>query len=154
MYPADLPGSVFVCNMFEPRYHSSMSEKFQFNPEAESKEGKKREYVAVAKELSERQEGYSFPGLDEGAYANLKATEEEGQGYITPIDDVIERFQAEGMKVVFGNDSDSGTVFVLPKNSDDVQGDSIHPRHLRITEDMGPELKKLIEMNQEMNQES
>ena len=128
-----------------------MSEQFQFNNEAETKEQKKRAYIALAKELSERTEGFAFPGMNEDSYAELKATEEEGEGYITPVDDIVVRLQNEGIKVVLGDHPENGDVYILPQGSSDILQDSILPRHLMATEDMEPELRKLVDMNVDLN---
>ena len=132
-------------------YPPSMPEQFQFNNEAESKEQMKGEYIGLAKELSERAEAFAFPGVNEDSYAELKATEEEGQGYITPIDDIVVRLQDEGIKVVLGEHPENGDVYILPQGSSDIQQDSILPRHLMATEDMEPELRKLVDMNVDLN---
>lgn len=131
-------------------------EKFNFDgtpseqpttPEQE-KAQKKQEYIALAKELSEHHEGFPFPGLTEKAYSTIKADQDEYPGYSTPIDELIEKFTTQGMKVVLGNHPDSGNIFVLPLNSNDVENDSLFPRHLAITGDMDDAVKTLITKNQ------
>lgn len=124
-----------------------MSENLPDNSETESKEREKREYVRLGKELSERTEGFSFPGVNQESYAEMKAHEGMYLGHVTPIDDLIRRFRAEGMKVVLGDDPENGYVFILPLGSDDITGESILPRHLMQAEGMSSGLKRLIEMN-------
>ena len=103
----------------------------------------------VASELVERSksETFSFSELDESAYAKLKADEEDMPGMTTPIDELVAKFQAEGLKVTFGDHPASGNVFILPATATDVEMDSVFPRHLKVTAGMDPALKQLIEMN-------
>jgi len=130
-----------------------MPENFPDNPQPESQERKKSEYLSLAKDLSERHEGFPFPGINGEAYEKIKAEEEAYLEHITPIDDLLARLESEGIKVVFGNHPESGSVFILPKNSFDIKRDSLFPRHLsRLrTGDIDPELKKLIEMHVGLN---
>ncbi len=102
---------------------------------------------ALAKELIESNEVFPFSGLDSGAYAKIKADEEESPGYATPIDELIKRFEDEGMKVVFGKNPESGNVFILPLQSDDIENDSLFPKHLQISEGMNEKLKELISLS-------
>ncbi len=126
-----------------------MSENFpnEFEGGASEQEQKTREVVALAKELSESREVFPFPEIESGAYSKLKATDEEYPGYTTPIDELVVRFAQEGIKVVLGSHPDSGNVFILPAGSDDIERDSVFPRHLQFSDDMDPRLKKLILLN-------
>ena len=74
----------------------------------------------------------------------MKASEEEDSGYTTPVDDLIERFKNEGMKVVLGKNPQSGNVYVLPSESINIEMDSISPRQLQLGEEMNEKLKELI----------
>lgn len=67
-----------------------------------TEEKKEKDVLTLAKELHESNEVFPFPGLRPEAYAQLKATDEEFPGYVTPIDGLLERFKNEGMKVVLG----------------------------------------------------
>ena len=109
-------------------------------------EQRKKEIIALVLGLSESQESFSFPGINPEAYVKLKSEEEEFPGYATPVDELIERFKNEGMKVVLGKDPDSGNVFILPSLSNDIENDGIFPKHLKINEIMDERLKKLILM--------
>ena len=102
--------------------------------------------VALAVEIIESHEVFPFRGLDSGAYAKIKADEEESPGYATPIDELVKRFEDEGMKVVLGKNPESGNVFILPLQSDDIVNDSLFPRHLQISEGMNEKLKELISL--------
>ncbi len=102
--------------------------------------------VALAVEIIESREVFPFSGLDSGAYAKIKADEEESPGYATPIDELVKRFEDEGMRVVLGKNPESGNVFILPLQSDDIENDSLFPRHLQISEGMNEKLKELISL--------
>ena len=105
----------------------------------------KQEIIALARELYESQETFPFPGLEPEAYAELKAFDEEFPGYATPVDQLLERFKNEGMKVVFGEDPESGNIHILPAQSSDIENDMIPPKHFQTSSGMNPKLKELIE---------
>jgi len=105
------------------------------------------EYVFLAREIIERHESFPFPGLNQKAYIKIRAEQEEYPGYATPIDELIERFKTEGMKVVLGKNPESGNVFILPSGSDDIENDNLFPRHLEITDDMDSKLRRLVLAN-------
>ena len=88
--------------------------------------------MAITTELmfGEHPESFPFPGFPPEIYAALKADEEELPGYGTPVDELIERFAREGMKVVLGKNPQSGNVFVMPMESDDIENDAIRPSQL------------------------
>jgi hypothetical protein len=108
------------------------------SPERESDMNKERMtlFVEMVEKLSQF-ERLPFPGINPESYASLKAVDEKFPGYTTPIDELIKRFESEGMKVVLGNDKESGNVFILPAGSNDIEKDSVFPRHLNVSEDMG-----------------
>jgi len=58
------------------------------------------------------------------------------------------------MKVVLGKYPESGNVFILPAQSDDIVNDNLFPRHLQTNEMMGEKLKKLILLNSEQFNET
>lgn len=104
----------------------------------------KEALLDVLKELSERTESIPFKGLDEEAYAKLKAEEEEYPGMATPIDELLKRFDEQGLKVMLGKDPKSGNAFILPFESTDVEMDSVQPGSLKVREGMDPLLVQLI----------
>ncbi|MFA5948643.1 MAG: hypothetical protein WC806_06825, partial [Candidatus Gracilibacteria bacterium] len=112
----------------------------QFENTDNTREQKVKEILALATELRESQEIFAFPGIEAEAYAKLKASDEEFPGYVTLIDELIERFKNEGMKVSLGAYSESEFVFILPAQSSDLRNDSIYPRHLQISETMDERL--------------
>jgi len=120
----------------------------KFEDENSREEERKREIMALATELSESQEVFPFPGMNESDYLEAKAGDLEYPGYTTPVDELIKRCQNEGMKVVLGEHPESGNVFILPANSDDAAKDSIYPRQLRINPGMNEKLKELIRLKQ------
>ena len=95
-------------------------------------------------ELYKSGEIFPFSGIDAESYSKMKAGEEEDPGYTTPIDEIIERFKSEGMKVVLGKNPQSGNVFVLPAQSDHIEMDSISPKQLQLNEGMNEKLRGLI----------
>lgn len=112
----------------------------------ESKEGQKgREFLALARELHKSHEVFPFPGLEPSSYENLKSSDAEYPGYTTPIDEIIERFKTEGMKVVLGANPESGNVFMLPALSDDIENDMVLPKHFRTEGISNEKLRALIE---------
>ena len=104
-------------------------------------------YVDLAIELSQRPERFLFPGIDDDAYAKIKAGEEEDPGYATPIDILLERFVQHGMKIVLGKNPQSGNVFILPGDSNNIEEDSLFPRQLKPHNVVDQKLKKLIVAN-------
>ncbi len=101
--------------------------------------------TALAKELIESQETFTFPGIDPAAYAERKAADEEYPGYSTPTDKILAKM-AEGFKIVLSaSDPESGNIFVMPINSND-QWDSLWVQQLLITDGMDERLKKLIQL--------
>lgn len=112
--------------------------------ELDRKKRKIERIIVLASELSKSPDSFPFSGLDAASYSKLKASGEEFPGYATPIDELLERFKNEGVKVVFGDHPDSGNVYILPGGSDDVENDSVFPRHLQIIEGMDEKLKELI----------
>ena len=109
----------------------------------EKMEQRKKRIIALAKELSEAHIIYRFFGVNPDNYSKLKSEEEEFPGFATPIDELVQRFKDEGIKVVFGNDPESGNVFILPFLSNDIENDSIFPKHLKVDKDMDSRLKEL-----------
>lgn len=113
-------------------------------PIESAKNRAKRELLSLAHELSEGKENFPFPGIDAAAYERMKADEIEFPGFATPVDELIERFKSEGMKVVLGEHPDSGNIFILPAQSNDIENDSIFPKHLQISDSMDERIKRLI----------
>jgi hypothetical protein len=113
---------------------------------SEKEPTRKEKIIALAVELSESRESFAFPGIDPEFYSKIKAGQEEDPDHSTPIDELVERFKNEGMKVVLGKYPESGNVFILPAQSDDIENDSVFPRHLQINEGMNDKLKELISL--------
>ncbi len=117
----------------------------------ESLEALRAEYLELARELSESKETFPFPGIDPEIYPKIKVAEAEFPGYSTPIDELIVRFEKEGMNVVLGKPQ-SLRVYILPASSNDIEQDAIAPRQLEINDQMDEKLKKLIKMGRELFQ--
>lgn len=106
---------------------------------------RKMRLIELATELSEVEGGLSFPGIDSTGYAKLKTDEDVYPGCATPIDELIQRFSGEGVKIAFGKDP--GNIYILPCGSDDIENDSVFPRYLDMRDDMDPRLRELILLN-------
>lgn len=103
----------------------------------------KGEIIRIAQELFEGGEVFPFPGLDPESYSKIKAEQEECPGYTTPIDELLERFNKEGFKVVL-KDPESGNVLILPQGSDDIYNDFLFPRNLSTEGNIDERLSTLI----------
>ncbi len=117
----------------------------------ESAKLKIEKIVALAKELAESHEGFPFPGIEPEAYIEKVkadiASEKDMSLYdisSPTIDELIERFKIEGMKVVLGKYPENGIVHILPTQSNDIQSDNIPPKYLQISEGMNEKLRELI----------
>ena len=115
------------------------------SPEEEKKE-RVASILALVAEIQEQHETLSFPGLEAGIYESMKSDDEEFPGYTTPIDEILQRFEQEGMKVVLGKNPGSGNVFALPAGSDDITMDSILVYKLKVSADMDEKLRQLVEL--------
>jgi len=116
----------------------------------EAKRLRREKIIALARELSESSESLPFPGLDPEAYEKLKAdiaadADRSDYDITSPtLDELVARFQSEGMKVTLGSNPLVGNVYILPMGSNDIQNESVLPKHLQITEGMDSRLKELI----------
>jgi hypothetical protein len=111
----------------------------------------KVDIISLNRELGESHEKFSWPGLQPDSYEKIKADEEQYLGYTTPIDELIERCKAEGIKVLLGKYPESGSVFIMPAGSDDIEQDSLSPKYLVANRVMDGRLKKLIVRTQELS---
>jgi len=100
--------------------------------------------LGLVEKINESGETLSFPGIREDVYLKMKETELDG--YVTPIDEVIERCKREGIKIVTGNHPESGNIYVLPASSDDIEMDSITPHQLNIGNVENKHLVDLIQL--------
>ena len=110
----------------------------------------KMKRISLAKEFVESEKTFSFPGLLPDVYERMKQEELDFPEYImtTPIDELFERFQNNEMKVVLGKNPESGNIFVLPIDSDDIEMDSILIQKIDATNVTDKQLKELIVMSQ------
>jgi hypothetical protein len=112
-----------------------------FNKKQESAPNK----LTLAIELMESNESLSFPGLNTESYNRLKAEEEEYPGFATPIDEIIKKCEEQGIKIEIGKNPDGSNMFLLPKDSDDVD-DSLRFKHLNIEAIDNEKLKKIASL--------
>lgn len=120
-------------------------EKLNKDPEIERQERVKKILELVSK-INESIEILTFPGIHPESYSNMKNDEDEFPGFTTPIDEIMTRCQAEGIKIVLGKNPDSGNVYVLPAGSNNIEMDSITPYQLNIDHIENEHLKELIEL--------
>jgi hypothetical protein len=99
----------------------------------------------LARELHESQEVFPFSDLEPASYELLKAHEESDPGYMTPLDERLERLKDEGMKVVLGKNPESGNIYILPAQSDNIEMDMIFPKHFKTDGVVNEKLRRLIE---------
>lgn len=130
-----------------PEFEGDMSgEELGSEPERERRE-RVAKILELVENISESGEGVlPFPGMDPDAYSKMKATGEEFSGYTTPIDEIIERCNKEGIRVVLGKNPESGNVYVLPAGSTNIEMDSIAPHQLAISGVTNRHLAELIQL--------
>ncbi len=127
-------------------YNGPSQEQLKEAQELEKAQMRDRRIMLV-RELTEGNERFPFSGINPHSYTKLKAEEEDFPGFVTPIDELIQRFKDEGMKIAFGIDQKTSNVVVIPFGSDDIAYDSIRPKHLNIGDDMDRRLRELIELS-------
>ena len=125
----------------------SMNEDHPNAAEHNEVEQRRKEIIDLAIELSESRESFPFSGINPEDYAKIKADRDEYPELFSPMDELMERFKSQGIKVMRGNDPSSINAFILPGESTDIENDSIYPRHLQITDAMDERLVKLILLN-------
>ncbi|MDB5189788.1 MAG: hypothetical protein JWN49_114 [Parcubacteria group bacterium] len=103
--------------------------------------------VRLAESLSQRVEPIPFTGIDPTEYELLKEDEANLPDLLTPIDERIQRFKEQGLKVVLGEHGDSKDIYVVPALSSNKK-DRTLARHLQIVDGMDEELRRLILANQ------
>lgn len=113
-------------------------------PQEQEKEMTKQERVALGKELAAQAEVFPFQGIEESVLETIRQEENEYPGLTTPIDELMARCATHGMKIVLGDHPESGNVFLLPADSDNIAEDTLPLKHLKIGEGMDPRLKALI----------
>jgi len=131
-----------------------MNESFQLPSDQsneETKEGHnerlRAEIIELAIELEKSQEVFPFPGIEQSAYEELKASDEAYPGYTTPTDEIISRMKSVGIDIDLGDHPESGNVFILPADSVNIAQDSLAPRHLMIDNIEDARLKRLVELD-------
>jgi hypothetical protein len=125
-----------------------MNENIPNKSEKEIREQRIGEYIALAREFVERGKIFPFPGISKELYESMKKTDEEMaeeySGYFTPVDTMIENFKKEGVKVVLGDDPESGNIYIMPANGGTIEMDGMLIEYLNINGDMDEDIKKLI----------
>ena len=124
-------------------------EKVVLNQESDNNIEEERRIIAekileLVEKINESNEKLPFPGVHLEAYSEMKKTDDEYSGYTTPTDEIIERCEKEGIKVILSKDASN--VFVLPAGSDDIEMDSIAPHQLAIDTVKNEDLAELIRL--------
>ncbi len=120
---------------------------------------------ALTAELIDSNEVFPFSGIDPEAYTRLKADIERDQNrseydISSPsLDELIERFRDEGMRITLGDHPAVGNIYIVPAgrvyNQPDrppglsnimMQNDSLPPKHLHasVIKDKLEELSRLL----------
>lgn len=133
-------------NLKKEEIDDTMREHGMIGPEEiAAKKGELMEALLIhAVELSQFKESLSFPGINPIAYEDIKMAQSEFPGYSTPIDDLIARFKAEGMKVVLDKEGSGLNAMVVPWGSTDYDSDSVMFRNLQVYGMVDVRLKSLI----------
>ena len=88
-------------------------------------ESRKERIAALSAELIESNETFSFPGIDPEAYLKLKTDIAAAEGMSLydvsspTLDELIEMFQNEGMKITLGDTPIAGNIFIVPAGRND-----------------------------------
>jgi len=112
---------------------------------------RKKEIINLAFELSGRPEAFIFSGISGEDYEKMKATDAEYPGMTTPVEEIVARMEKEGMKVALGKHPESGSVFILPSQSNDIEMDSISPTQLDAEKIEDATLKRLVLLMKEVS---
>lgn len=126
-----------------------MNEKIeQGEPEATvEKETAGLRVRALAEVLAAERRVMAWPGIDPESYRIQKREEEEFPGFVTPIDEIIERCEQEGIRVYMVNNPRNLDVYIIPAGSSDPQQDSLLPRHLAPDPLMDESLAEIVELS-------
>lgn len=121
----------------------------------EDKEQRKAQCIALAEKLEARKEAIPFPGVDEKRFAALLADLTPEDAEFTGIDEafmheLVKRFAQQGCRVLLTAHRKSGNFLVVPKDSTDIDKDSLRPKHFSAVGATDPEFQLLIRMQQEM----
>jgi len=131
--------------------------------EKDRMESRRERISALSAELIERNEVFPFPGINPEAYLKLKADIAAAEGMSLydvsspTLDELIEMFQKEGMRVTLGDSPQAGNVFVVPAGQSDyyqpsrppgvsnmvMQDYSLSPKHLQ-TSGVKEKLEELV----------
>lgn len=117
------------------------------NFQENNKETPHQEKIRLYKELVESGEVFDFKGLDPEWYEKMKKADEEDElGFTTPTDELIQRAQEYGFRFIQGNGPDSGNVFIIPNDSEDIIKDSILVDRLDLNKTEDLRIRRLIEL--------
>jgi len=105
----------------------------------------------LVKKIKESDENIPFPGIRSEAYELMIQTDIAYPDFSTPTDEIVEMCEKQGIKIVLGNHPDSGNVFVLPVDSNDIYMDSFAVHKLEVEHVSNPHLVELIRLTTPKN---
>jgi len=106
--------------------------------------------IDLARELS-WMEMIKFPGINDESFLKLEdeAAKLQAEGYdlsrITPIKKLVDKLEHAGMRIFVTE----CVVLIVPAGceEEEIEGNSVFPRHLRIVDGMDEKLKELIKID-------
>jgi hypothetical protein len=133
-----------------------MTEQFKDNDALKiEKEKIIRRRLELTFELVESGEVFPFQGLKAGAYERLKEADTlDSEGYVTPIDELLRIYEAEGVRVGSGmqmrkTERPPSTITVAPAvTGPGFYGENLlHMKNLDVVEGMDERLSELIRLS-------
>lgn len=118
--------------------------------ESEEERDERRLHMKIlAEKLSQNPEPFLFSGIDPDEYERLKEDDQTVSGYYIPIDQRIERFQKEGVRVVVGQREGNNEIVVVPAltSTEEIKRYALFPRQLQSTPGMDEQFAELIQLN-------
>jgi hypothetical protein len=110
----------------------------------------KREILPLTDKLAEKVGGFTFSGLTEESIAAIQAGEEYNPPGMPSVVELMALCEEKGIQFVAGTDPASGNAFFVPTGCDPDDHDyfSLRPKHLKITDDMDPDLIRFVRFYQ------
>jgi hypothetical protein len=137
---------------YEPGQRDSKLRKKDIEPNQEKLELERRikieRTLTLVEKFNRETEVYPFVGIDPEVYKRMKQDDIDYPGFTTPIDEILQRLNDEGMKVVTGEGDhlESGNIYVLPASTDDTLEYGTLVEKLLISDGMDSTLRELIEL--------
>lgn len=117
-----------------------------------SKEVLYKEIAQLATELIAGPNIFPFPGMNQTSYQTFKSTEQDYLEFVTPIDELLKKFESEQIKLSFGENPAQTDIFVMSTNSESVKYDSIPVGDLDPENVSDEKLKKIILLGKQIRE--